>query len=427
VRQSDPGASATEPAEILMTGAKAAAARPQLPFGEFIALMAMMFATIAFSIDSMLPALPQIAAELTPGDVNRAQLILTSFVLGMGIGSFFTGPLSDAWGRKRVLMAGMALYSVAALLAALAQSLELVLAARLLQGLGAAGPRIVSMAMVRDLHQGRAMARVMSFIMMVFILVPAVAPSIGSLVIAGFGWRGLFASFVIFAVVGALWLGLRQPETLAVADRRPLQPVQLWRALIEVFSHRNVVIATAVLTLFYGLLFANLSSIQPIFGETFGRAASFPYWFAGIALCAGTGSMLNAWLVGRLGMRYLTSVALGAQAVVSLGMAVVTYAGLWPDWAYFPAFLVWTTGIFFIGGLTVGNLNALAMEPLGHIAGMAASMTSAVSTVLAVMIAAPIGLAFDGTPVPLAFSVAVLTALGYGLMRMMKVRPVLAE
>ena len=395
---------------------------PQLAFGEFIALMAMLFATIAFSIDSMLPALPQIAAELSPLEVNRAQLVLTSFVLGMGIGSFVAGPLSDAFGRKRVLLAGMALYSVAALLAAVAGSLELVLAARLLQGLGAAGPRIVSMALVRDLHQGRQMARVMSFIMMVFILVPAVAPAVGNLVIVAFGWRGLFASFVVFALVASLWLGLRQPETLPVSARRPLQAGSLWRAMIEVFSHRNVVIATAVMTLFFGLLFANLSSIQPIFNETFGRGPEFPAWFFGIALCAGTGSIVNARLVVRLGMRHMISVAMAAQAVAALVMALVTLMGLWPDWAYFPAFLLWTTSIFFMGGLTIGNLNAIAMEPLGHIAGMAASMTSAVSTVLAVLIAAPIGLAFDGTPVPLAFGVSAMTAVGYLLMRAMKQR-----
>lgn len=407
---------------MMAEGARPLAGKP-LGFAEFIALMAMISATIAFSIDSMLPALPRIAAELTAGDVNRAQLVLTSFVMGMGIGSFFTGPLSDAWGRKRVLIGGMVLYSLAALLASVAQSLELVLAARLVQGLGAAGPRIVSMTMVRDLHSGRAMARVMSFVMMVFILVPALAPFVGSVVIAAVGWRGLFAAFVVFALVVCLWLGLRQPETLAVADRQPLQPVKLWRALIEVFSHRNVVIATMVLTLFFGILFGTLSSIQPLFAEGFARGSSFPYWFAAIALCAGTGSMLNARLVMRLGMRFLTSAALLTQAVLSLLMAVMTLNGLWPDWACFPAFLIWITSIFFMGGLTPGNLNALAMEPLGHIAGMAASMTSAVSTVLAVLIAAPVGLAFDGTPVPLAFSVAVLAALGFGLMQLMVQRP----
>lgn len=394
-------------------------AMPQLGFGEFIALMAMLFATIAFSIDSMLPALPQIAAELTPGDVNRAQLVITSFVLGMGIGSFVAGPLSDAFGRKRVLLAGMALYSVAALLAAMAQSLEMVLAARLLQGLGSAGPRIVSMALVRDLHQGRQMARVMSFIMMVFILVPAVAPAIGSLVIAEFGWRGLFETFVLFALVAGLWLSLRQPETLAPADRRPLRLTTLWQGAVEVFSHRDVVIATAVLTLFFGALFACLSSIEPIFSRTFGRSATFPYWFAGIALVSGSGSLLNSQLVMRLGMRRIVTVTLATQALASLIMALMTLWGQWPEPLYFPVFLLWMTSIFFMGGLIGGNLNSIALDPLGHMAGMAASLTAATSTVVSVAIAAPVGLAFNGTPVPLAFSICAMTTLGFGLMKLM--------
>ena len=180
---------------------------------EFIALIAMLFATIAFSIDAMLPALPQIAAELTPADPNRAQLILTSFVLGMGLGTFLAGPISDALGRKPVIVLGAGLYMVGALLAWAAPTLETVLAARLLQGLGAAGPRVVSLAMVRDLYSGRHMARIMSFAMMIFTLVPALAPLAGQGIIALTGWRGIFLAFLVFAVVATSWLSLRQPET----------------------------------------------------------------------------------------------------------------------------------------------------------------------------------------------------------------------
>ncbi|WP_372833859.1 MFS transporter, partial [Puniceibacterium confluentis] len=146
---------------------------------EFIALIAMLFATIAFSIDSMLPALPEIGAALSPGNLNRVQLVITSFVLGMGIGTFFTGPLSDTFGRKPVVLCGAILYIVASLVAARAQSLEVLLAARVVQGLGAAGPRVVALAIIRDLYQGRGMARIMSFVMIVFTLVPAIAPSMG--------------------------------------------------------------------------------------------------------------------------------------------------------------------------------------------------------------------------------------------------------
>ncbi len=384
---------------------------------EFIALTAMLFATIAFSIDAMLPALPQIASELTPADPNRAQLILTSFVLGMGIGTFLAGPISDALGRKRVILGGAVLYIAGAALAAVAQSLELVLAARVLQGLGAAAPRVVSLAMVRDLYSGRQMARIVSFAMMIFTLVPAVAPLIGSFIIAGFGWRSIFGAFILFSLISAGWLWLRQPETLPPEARRPLRPEPLRAAVAEVLTNRVILRAIAVLTLGFGALFGTLSSTQQIFDQTFGRADSFPWWFAVIAVLSGTGSFLNSQIVVRLGMRPVIFATLVVQTALALAFALATVAGLWPDWLAFPVYIAWTVSVFFMAGLTFGNLNALALEPVGHIAGMAASIVGAISTVAAVFVAAPIGLAFDGTPAPLAFGVFACCGLGALLMR----------
>ena len=176
---------------------------PQIPLKkpEFVALMAMSFSTIAFSIDSMLPSLPEIGAALTPDNLNRAQLVLTSFVLGMGLGTFFTGPLSDTFGRRPVLLGGFVIYMIASIWAMMAGSLEMLLAARMLQGIGVAGPRVVAMAVIRDQYSGRQMAQLMSFVMMVFTLVPAFAPSLGALIIAVVGWRGLFGAFVLFALI----------------------------------------------------------------------------------------------------------------------------------------------------------------------------------------------------------------------------------
>lgn len=384
---------------------------------EFIAMMATLFAIVAFSIDGMLPALPRIAQELTPDDVNAAQLIVTSFVLGMGVGTLFVGPISDTLGRKPTIVGGVAIYILGAALASMAQSLELLLAARVLQGLGAAGPRIVTLAMVRDLHSGRQMARIVSFAMMIFTLVPAVAPSVGAVIIAGFGWRGIFGAVIGFALLASTWLVLRQPETLPKARRRPLRLSPLLLAAREVMSHRLVVTSIAVQTLVYGALFGTLSSTQQIFDITFGRGESFPLWFALIALLSGGASLLNATLVVRLGMRLLITVTLGAQVVLSVVMATMSAGGFWPDWLYFPAYLIWTISVFFMTGLTLGNLNALALEPLGHIAGMAASVNGFIATVLAVALAVPIGLAFDGTPVPLMIAVATLCAMSWGLMR----------
>lgn len=392
---------------------------PTKPLGqtEFIALIAMLFATIAFSIDAMLPALPQIAAELSPGAPNAAQLIITSFVLGMGIGTFVAGPLSDSFGRRSVIVAGALLYCIGAVVAWFAPTLETVLAARVIQGLGAAGPRVVSLAMVRDLYQGRQMARVVSFAMMIFTLVPAAAPLMGAAIMAIDGWRGIFVSFMVFSVISMAWMMLRQPETLPPDARRPLALRPLWLALHEVLTRRLIVMAIVVQSLCFGALFATLSSTQQIFDVTYGRGDEFPLWFAVIALVAGTASILNASLVVRLGMRRLVTVTLAVQVGASAIMAAVTAAGAWPPDLAFAAFMVWVTGVFFMAGMTLGNLNALALEPVGHIAGMAASVVGALSTVAAVLIAVPLGLAFDGTPVPLAAGVAVLSAAGWAVMR----------
>ncbi len=394
-----------------------AAPRRAISQAEFVAMMAVLFATIAFSIDAMLPALPQIAAELSPEAPNRAQLVLTSFVLGMGVGTLIAGPLSDALGRKATITGAVGLYCVGAAMAIYATSLEMLLAARVIQGLGAAGPRIVSMAMVRDLFEGRAMARIMSFIMMIFVLIPAIAPSIGSLIMMGFGWQGIFAAFILFGILGVTWLNLRQPETLPVDQRRPLNTAALKEAFLEVVRHRMVRLYIVVLTLGFGQMFAFLSSIQQIYDEIFGKADSFPIWFAVAGILSGGGTILNATLVMRLGMRRLTIAAFATQTVIAGSLLVVSLLGLMPDALAFPAFWLWSISIFFMAGMIFGNLNALALQPMGHIAGMAASVVGAVATVFAVAIAAPIGLAFDGTIVPLAAGTLICSGLAWWLMR----------
>ncbi|RUS60398.1 MFS transporter [Pseudorhodobacter sp. E13] len=383
---------------------------------EFIAMIAMLFATIAFSIDSMLPALPVIAAELSPDAPNTAQLIITSFVLGMGLGTFVAGPLSDSFGRRRIIVLGAILYCIAAAAAYFAPTLETLLMARVVQGLGAAAPRVVSLALVRDLYKGRDMARIVSFAMMIFTLVPAVAPLAASGVISAFGWRSIFAAFLLFAAISSAWLLLRQPETLPAESRRPFRAAPLFAALREVLSHRTIVTTMAVQTLIFGALFGTLSSTQQIFDTTFDRGPSFPLWFALVALCAGVASPVNAMLVGRLGMRVMITRTLIAQIILSSTMVALTLAGALQGDTAFAAFVLWMIGVFAMAGLTLGNLNALALEPVGHIAGMAASVTGAISTVLAVAVAAPLGLAFNGTYIPITLGVAVMAMLALALM-----------
>ncbi|NDV99287.1 multidrug effflux MFS transporter [Salipiger sp. PrR002] len=386
---------------------------------ELIALLASMFATIAFSIDAMLPALPQIGQELTPDDINRAQLVVTSFVLGMGVGTLFTGPLSDTFGRKPVILGGIAVYICAALLAANAETLEWVLAARMLQGLGAAGPRVVALAIVRDVYAGRGMAQIMSFVMMVFTLFPALAPSIGTLIIGLSGWRGVFLAFVAFASVIAIWLSIRLPETLPRERRRPFRAGPLWAAVKELLAHPVVRVSIGVQALCQATMFSMISSVQQIYDVSFNQGTYFPIWFGAAAVFAASASFVNARLVGRLGMRRIVTAVLAAQILFS-GIAIVAFASGISGTAGFAVFYLWQITVFFQMGMTMGNVNAIAMEPVGHIAGMASSLIGAISTVLAVLMAVPVGLMFDGTPLPLACGVFVEVIVATLLMLKLK-------
>ena len=394
-----------------------AAAPKRLSQGEFIALMGVMFATIAFSIDAMLPALPEIAAELSPEAPNNAQLILTSFVIGMGAGTLVAGPLSDAFGRRSIIFLGAGLYVIGALLAYVAPSLELILAARVLQGLGAAGPRIVSLAMVRDLYAGREMARVVSFAMLVFMAFPAIAPLIGAGIIAAFGWRAIFLAFLLFSFVSIGWLALRQPETLPAPERRALNPTTIRASAIEVLRHRQVMLSTVIQILIFGMLFGTLSSVQPVFDITYGRGDSFPLWFGGIAIISAGPPLINAALVVRLGMRPLIRAALGAQVILSLLALAIFLSGLLPGDSSFWIFLIWTAAMFAATSFTLGNLNALGLEPMGHIAGMASSVMGAISTLFGASLGAIVGLFFNGTPVPLVGAVSVFSIIAYAIAR----------
>ncbi|GAB4390026.1 multidrug effflux MFS transporter [Albidovulum sp.] len=396
-------------------GAAGATRSGNISTTEFVAIMALLFAMTAFSIDAMLPALPEIAHDLSPEAPNRAQLIITSFVLGMGLGTFVTGPLSDSLGRRTVIAGGVTLYACGALLAWLAPSLELVLAARLIQGLGVAGPRVAGMALVRDLHSGRQMARITSFIMMIFTLVPAIAPLIGAQIIRGYGWRGIFLAFLVFAAIALMWFLLRQRETLGRDDRRPFAARAILAACREVLANRTVALVMLAQTMIFAALFSTLASSQQIFDAYFGRGAEFPYWFALVAVCAGTSSFVNASLVMRVGMRALTTVTFAAQGTFSGLLWLLLASGAIAGPGAFPLYLLWMISVFFMLGLTLGNLMAIAMEPMGHIAGTAASLITAIATVLSVAIAIPVGFAFDNTPLPLVGSVFVLVAASFAI------------
>ncbi|MDU8941887.1 MFS transporter [Ovoidimarina sediminis] len=380
---------------------------------EFIALMAMLFSTIAFSIDAMLPALPEIAAELTPGAPNLAQLIVTSFVLGLGVGTLFSGPMADAFGRRRVIAGGALLYILGALLAWQAASLELILAARVLQGLGASGPRIAAMAIIRDKFEGREMAQLVSLMMMVFTLVPALAPAMGAGIIAMAGWRAIFLAFIVFSAISVIWLSLRQPETLTLPARRPFRPAKLRDGFLEVIANPMVRLCLLSLILTFGALFSVLVTAQPIFDVTFGQGHKFHWWFMLISVIGAMGNFANAKLVMIWGMRRVALTAFAVQTGAAILMILVSLSAPWnAPWALY-AYVAWAAVNFTVLGLTIGNINAIAMTPMGHMAGMTASILGSMSTVGAVIVAVPLGLTFNGTPLSVAIGIAICAGAAF--------------
>ena len=380
---------------------------------EFIIIIAINFSAIAFSIDAILPALPEISAVMSPTSPNKTQLVISSFVIGMGIATLFTGPLSDSFGRKKIIFFGGVIYITGALIASYSKTLEIMLLGRFIQGIGVAGPRIVALAIVRDLYEGRRMAQIVSIAMIVFTLVPAVAPMVGALIVSNFGWRSIFIAFILFSIVSIGWLLIRQEETLKPEHRVKFTFLNLTNSIKECFSNKIFITSTCLQAFAFGSLFASLSTIQQIFDTTYNKNDSFPEWFALIALISGLASFANSFFVVKVGMRKLIEIGFLIGIIFSLLLITFSFVSSIPFLLYF----IWQSSVFFMIGLMIGNLNALAMQPMGHIAGLAASIIGSISTIIGVMLAIPIGLSFDGTPTPLILGSFILSFLGLLLAR----------
>ena len=377
---------------------------------EFIGLIALLISMVALTIDTMLPALPAIGSSLGVADANDTQFVVSLFFLGFAIGQLVYGPVSDSIGRKRAIMAGLLLFAFGCFLSLMSHDFETMLIGRILQGLGVAAPRTVTMAIVRDRYAGRGMARIMSFAMAVFILVPVVAPSIGQLILTVLNWHAIFIFLVVLGAIAATWMTLRLPETLAPENRMPLSFKRVGRAAIETCTNRAALGYTIAAGLILGAFIGYLTSSQQIFQDIYAVGEMFPIYFSVMALSIGVSSFLNARLVVRFGMRLLSFIALSAMVAISivfLGIELSIGHDL-PLWA----FMVWGVGSFFWVGLLFGNLNALAMEPMGHIAGTASAVVGAGSTMLALIFGSLLGQAYNGTAQPMLAGFAVLGSLG---------------
>lgn len=382
------------------------AANERMSRGEFILLVATMMALTALSVDVMLPALPQIGAALGLSNANDRQIVIIIYMLGFSIGQLAYGRLSDRYGRKRVLMAGMAIFIAGSLVAALASHFVPMLTARAVQGLGAAAPRVIAVALVRDRYAGRDMARVMSFAMAVFIIIPVLAPSIGQGLLQIGTWRLVFDFLFVAGIIVALWSGLRLPETAPSGRDEPLPLSEAVRYALETPQTIGYAFAGG---LAFGCVMSYVSSAQQVFVDVFGLGDRFPLAFAATAIMIAVASLTNAMLVERYGMRRLSHTSLAAFVVISALLVGAALIG----WASFSVFIGTMMPLFLLFGLVAPNFNALAMEPQGDNAGMASSVVGFVSTGLGALAGGLIGHLFDGTVLPIALGFLCLSGLAF--------------
>ena len=370
---------------------------------EFIALAAALMAINALAIDIMLPAMQQIGAALGVEDENQRQFVITAYVVGFGVAQLIFGPITDRFGRRGPLLFGLGIYVIAAILAAFAPSFWILLLMRALQGVGAAATRVIAVSMVRDTFGGRQMAEVMSLVMMVFMIVPVIAPGAGQMLLLVADWQLIFIFMGVVAAGIGLWFYLRMPETLSPEKRRAFNPTTIIEGFRLVVTNRLAFCYALATALIFGGLFGFINSAQQIFIDVYDLGVWFPLMFAVLASTMAISSFMNSRLVGRFGMRGLSHFAL---------FGFIAATTVWIIWALIePMPLVAFVGLFggamFMFGWIGPNFNALAMEPLGHVAGTASSVLGFLQTLGGGVIGAFIGLAFDGTVVPLAIGFAV--------------------
>jgi DHA1 family bicyclomycin/chloramphenicol resistance-like MFS transporter len=365
---------------------------------EFIAMMAALMALNSLAIDIMLPALPKMGEALHVLQENDRQFVLTAYLVGFGVAQLFFGPISDRYGRRLPLMAGMAIYIVAAALAAIAPSFEVLLVLRFIQGVGAASTRVVAQSVVRDRFEGRAMAEVMALIFMTFMILPIIAPAIGQLIMFTGHWQAIFMFMAVLAVVIQIWAFFRMDETMKPEDRRPLRVSVVLEGFRLVFSNKSAFMYGLSAMFAMGGLFGFISTAQQIYVDIYGLGVYFPLAFAFVASMMAVSSFLNSRIVGALGMRRVAHTAMISFTSLSAIWLVLAMTGNLP----FPAFLTVFTLVMFAFGLVGSNTTTLAMEPLGKVAGTASSIFGFLQTAGGAALGAAIGYVYNGTVVPVA-------------------------
>ncbi|MGG6895757.1 MULTISPECIES: multidrug effflux MFS transporter [Rhizobium] len=377
--------------------AKSGSSRIGLGIVEFIIMIALMTASISLGIDSMLPALPNIGQSLQVANPNDTQLVIGVYFLGFGICQLFFGSLSDTYGRRRILLGGLAFYTVTLFAAAWSGSLFALLTLRFAQGVGAAAVRITTLAIVRDCFGGREMARVMSYVMIVFMIMPMVAPFLGQVIVAYSNWQW------IFILLGIICAGLffvavfRMKETLPVEERLPLSVASVLSGFKTVLTNRITCGYMIGLTLYTGVICAYIVSVQQVFGEVYGLGDWFPIAFAATAAGTAVAQFANGYFVRSFGMRRISHAAMILFTLLGVLGYVVGVFGQ-PSFAFIYVLISIMLMMF---AVITTNCMAISLEPMGHLAGTAAAITSSISTTGGVVLGGIVGQMFDGTAQPM--------------------------
>ncbi len=377
---------------------------------EFIALMAFLMALNALAIDIMLPGLQEIGAALNVENENHRQYVVSAYLLGFGIAQLFYGPIADRFGRRMPMIIGLAIYVVSSLAVVMVPSFESLLVLRFIQGIGSAATRVITVSIVRDVFGGRQMAEVMSLIMMVFMVIPVVAPGTGQVIMLFGDWHWIFVFMALIAVMVGVWMYVRLPETLAPEDVRPFTVKVIFDGFRIVLTNRVALCYTIASTFIFGALFGFINSAQQIYVGIYGLGVWFPVAFAGVALFMALASFVNAKLVGRFGMRKLSHGSLIGFITINFIWLVVQLVG--PAPMPFALFITLFALAMFQFGWIGSNFNSLAMEPLGHVAGTASAVLGFMGTIGGSIIGATIGQAFDGTALPMVAGFFMVSVIG---------------
>jgi len=371
--------------------------KPTFEF-EFVALMASLMSIVALSIDALLPALPDIGNALGVVNSNDNQMLITMIFLGLGFGQLIFGPLSDSFGRKPIVFIGFLIFVAATIVCVSSNSFEVMIAGRILQGIGLASPRTLSIAMIRDSYSGDFMAKILSIVVMVFILVPVIAPSLGQFLLHYYNWKSIFYVNLLFGVIIIVWFWKRQEETLEHANRIKFTPSLFLDGTKEFWKHKNAVAFTLISGFIMGSFMVYLSTAQQIFQVQYKLADKFPYIFASLAIAVGLATFLNSRYVIRFGMWRIAYAGTIAFCFISLLYVALFWSRDNPSIEILITFFALQ---FFAIGFLFGNLRSLAMQPLGHIAGIGAAINGFISTVMAVPIANYIGSFVSNSVLPL--------------------------